>query len=279
MNILVVKKNNIKNHFLTKLEKSLNKAKWKYKIIDFDETEDFYSNIKNKNNNAKFDLLISFGGDGTILKSARIARELKIPILGINAGTLGFLTSINDLNELDEKFNLISEKKYYYENRYMIEAKVIRDGKKIFNTYAVNEATITTQNIRKIGKYSVYIDDEEELFNEYRADGLLISTPTGSTAHSLSAGGPIVEPNVNCFILTAVCPHAFNERSIVISDNKKLYVKILNNDQLIDIDGRVAKELEINDIIVITKLKTPIKYITFNKNFFITNIKNKIKNI
>lgn len=279
MKILVVKKNGIKNIYLKKLENALNNFSWKHKVIDYNEIDNYYNSVNEKKINEKFDMLISFGGDGTILKSARLASELNISVLGINAGTLGFLTSINDINSIDESFKKIAKNEYYYENRYMIETKVLRKNKVIFKTYAVNEATITTKNIRKIGKYNVFINDEDELFNEYSADGLIISTPTGSTAHSLSAGGPIVEPNVKCFILTAVCPHAFNERSIIISDDKKIIVKVLNDDQLVDIDGRVVEELNVDDRVIISKLKKPVKYITFNKNFFITNIKNKIKKI
>lgn len=279
MKILVVKKNGIKNIYLKKLENALNNFSWKHKVIDYNEIDNYYNSVNEKKINEKFDMLISFGGDGTILKSARLASELNISVLGINAGTLGFLTSINDINSIDESFKKIAKNEYYYENRYMIETKVLRKNRVIFKTYAVNEATITTKNIRKIGKYNVFINDEDELFNEYSADGLIISTPTGSTAHSLSAGGPIVEPSVKCFILTAVCPHAFNERSIIISDDKKIIVKVLNDDQLVDIDGRVVEELNVDDRVIISKLKKPVKYITFNKNFFITNIKNKIKKI
>lgn len=279
MNILVVTKNNISKGKVTvkSLKSLLDKKKIKHQIITFDEVEDFYNKIHEKNFKNNFDLLLSFGGDGTILKSARIARKLDIPILGVNAGTIGFLTSVNDFGDLEVAIDRIKKKDYLFEERSMIEAKVIRDEEEVFKAYAVNEATLMTSSLSKMGKYKMFIGEERSLFTELNADGVIVATPTGSTAHSLSAGGPIVSPSVNCLIITPLYPHTLNQRSFVINDNKELCISIMANKQVVDIDGRVSFELKKEDDVVIKRLKKTIKYIVFKNNNFLNTIKDKIK--
>ena len=279
MNILVVTKNNISKGKVTvkSLKSLLDKKKIKHQIITFDEVEDFYNKIHEKNFKNNFDLLLSFGGDGTILKSARIARKLDIPILGVNAGTIGFLTSVNDFGDLEVAIDRIKKKDYLFEERSMTEAKVIRDEEEVFKAYAVNEATLMTSSLSKMGKYKMFIGEERSLFTELNADGVIVATPTGSTAHSLSAGGPIVSPSVNCLIITPLYPHTLNQRSFVINDNKELCISIMANKQVVDIDGRVSFELKKEDDVVIKRLKKTIKYIVFKNNNFLNTIKDKIK--
>ena len=281
MKVLIVSKKNIdhsKGDIVT-LQKILDKNKFEYQSIGYDDIEEFYNLIHKENFKNTFKLLISFGGDGTILKAARIARKLDIPILGINAGTVGFLTSVNDMNDVDEAINNIKHNKYSFENRYMLKVEVKRGKKSILKSYAVNEATIATNNLAKIGKYKVAIEDLNKPFNEYRADGLIVASPTGSTAHSLSVGGPIVAPDVNCILITAIFPHAFNQRSLVVNGDETVYIENLSDHQILDIDGRVSMDLNKNDIIIVSKLKKVIKYIVFEKNNFFANVKNKIKRI
>lgn len=279
MNILVVTKNNISKGKVTvkSLKSLLDKKNINHQIITFDEVEDFYNKIHEKNFKNNFDLLLSFGGDGTILKSARIARKLDIPILGVNAGTIGFLTSVNDFGDLEVAIDRIKKKDYLFEERSMIEAKVIRDEEEVFKAYAVNEATLMTSSLSKMGKYKMFIGEERSLFTELNADGVIVATPTGSTAHSLSAGGPIVSPSVNCLIITPLYPHTLNQRGFVINDNKELCISIMANKQVVDIDGRVSFELKKEDKVVIKRLKKTIKYIVFKNNNFLNTIKDKIK--
>lgn len=279
MKVLVVAKNKISSNKATvsTLTKLLDKKKINYQVISFDEVEDFYAKIHERTYKNTFDMLLSFGGDGTILKTARVARKLDIPILGVNVGTIGFLTSVADFSDLDVAIDKIKSKNYSYEERSMIDARVYRDGKEIFKSYAVNEATFMTVNIGRMAKYKITVGKENSPLTEMNADGLIIATPTGSTAHSFSAGGPIVSPSVNCFIITALYPHTLNQRSIVVSDNKELYVNILSDEQIVDIDGRVEYKLNTGDIVKIKKLKKTIRYIVFDKNNFINNIREKIK--
>lgn len=279
MKSLIIKKEKTEKNKLIKLTNALTKRKIKYDILDYSNVDEFYSEIHKDSYKNTYDLLISYGGDGTILKSARVARKLNIPILGVNVGTLGFLTSIHDISRLDNYIDKILHKDYYVDKRFMLEVKVYRDMKKVFMSYAVNETTITPISYRKMGRYYLHINNTKSIFNEYRSDGLIIASPTGSTAHSLSAGGPIVEPTVNCFIVTAVCPHAFNQRSIIICDDKKIYVTIVNENQVIDVDGRIDMNLYKGDIVEVSKLKKPILYITFDEHDYLSNVKNKIKNM
>lgn len=281
MNCLIIVKKFLSNEKenLIILKRILEKKKYDYTIIDYDSIEDFYLKIHKKDYKNDFDILISVGGDGTILKSARVARKLDLPILGVNEGTLGFLTTVKGIENLDECFDKIKKKKIFFEKRSMLDVRVYRIDKEIFKAYAVNETTIMTENVAKMGRYEVYIGNKDKLFNEYRSDGLIISNPTGSTGHSFSAGGPIVAPDIDCFILTAICPHAFNQRSIVISDKESVFVNILKDGQMIDVDGRVNIKLLAGDIVKITKLKKELRFITFEKNHFLNNIKSKIKNI
>lgn len=279
MKVLVVAKNKISSNKATvsTLTKLLDKKKINYQVISFDEVEDFYAKIHERTYKNTFDMLLSFGGDGTILKTARVARKLDIPILGVNVGTIGFLTSVADFSDLDVAIDKIKSKNYSYEERSMIDARVYRDGKEIFKSYAVNEATFMTVNIGRMAKYEITVGKENSPLTEMNADGLIIATPTGSTAHSFSAGGPIVSPSVNCFIITALYPHTLNQRSIVVNDNKELYVNILSDEQIVDIDGRVEYKLNTGDIVKIKKLKKTIRYIVFDKNNFINNVREKIK--
>ena len=279
MKVLVVVKDNIdkKKAKLGMLLKILDKKKINYEMIHFNEVEDFYKTIHSKKYVNDFDILLSYGGDGTILKSARIARKLDIPILGINAGTVGFLTVINDLNKIEYAIDKLKNKDYDLIERSMLDVRVYRKNKIVFNSYAVNEATITTINISKISKFILYIGKENNVFTELSADGVIIATPTGSTAHSFSAGGPIVTYDVNCFIITPICPFTLNQRSYVVNSKKDVTVEVLNEGQFVDIDGRINFDLSIGDRIVVKELKKKTKYVIFESDSFFTNIRNKIK--
>ena len=279
MKVLVVVKDNIdkKKAKLGMLLKILDKKKINYEMIHFNEVEDFYKAIHSKKYVNDFDILLSYGGDGTILKSARIARKLDIPILGINAGTVGFLTVINDLNKIEYAIDKLKNKDYDLIERSMLDVRVYRKNKIVFNSYAVNEATITTINISKISKFILYIGKENNVFTELSADGVIIATPTGSTAHSFSAGGPIVTYDVNCFIITPICPFTLNQRSYVVNSKKDVTVEVLNEGQFVDIDGRINFDLSIGDRIVVKELKKKTKYVIFESDSFFTNIRNKIK--
>lgn len=168
------------------------------------------------------DLLVCFGGDGTILHSAKLAAYNNVPILGVNVGTMGFMAEIES-NELDLILKVIAGD-YRLENRMMLDISVFRGEKLIYSDIALNDAVITKGAIARIIDLSVLCDGEE--ITKFSGDGVIISTPTGSTAYSMSAGGPIVEPTAETILMTPICAHALYAKSFVLSGDREVNVKI-----------------------------------------------------
>ena len=168
------------------------------------------------------DVLLSFGGDGTILDSAPIIRDSEIPVLGINTGNLGFLSSVSAKDACDAVRNILLGK-YEIEKRSLIK---VRDENNIFNgiNYALNEISILRENNGSLIIVNVYIDGK--LLNTYWADGIIIATPTGSTAYSMSVGGPIMTPNTDSFLITPIAAHNLSVRPVVIPDKSKIKIKV-----------------------------------------------------
>lgn len=175
-----------------------------------------------KDTQIDLDLLLTIGGDGTLLHSISFTQQGKIPVMGINTGRLGFLTSINR-EQISKAFDAFRYKEYYLEPRSLIVLKS-KDG--LFGdwNYALNECTVIKSDSTSMITVHVYIDDQ--FLNSYWGDGLIISTPTGSTGYSLSCGGPIIAPNSKNFVLTPIAPHNLSIRSIVITDDKVLTLKV-----------------------------------------------------
>lgn len=198
------------------------------------------------------DLIIVFGGDGTILSNAREASVFGTPILGVNMGHLGFMTDV----EVNDTFNALEKlinENYTIENRMMLKIDIISTkDKTIKNTfYCLNEVGISRGTLSKMLTLKIYINNEH--FDSYHADGLLISTPTGSTAYSLSAGGPIINPKINAILITPLCPHSLSARSLVVSENEVIETHIINSyhDAYVTIDGQIGYSIEPDDAIVV----------------------------
>ena len=276
MKFLCVIDNNNKLKIKTK-EKLLSVSK-KYKIdIDiFDLTE--IDNIGKKNfRESDIKVIVACGGDGTIIRCAKLAIKYKIPIVGVNIGHIGFLSSLFNIDEIDFLFEKILKEDYYIIKRSMLRCDIHYDNKKIFNEIALNEFTIRSGEVGAIGKYNLYFSDYDKLFNMYHADGLIISSPTGSTGYSFSAGGPIVSSTVNCILITPICPHAFNNRSIIIDDKKEILIEMMSDKQIVKVDGRNDIELKKGDKIHIEKAKEVVSFITFSENSFYKNLITRIK--
>ena len=154
------------------------------------------------------DLLVCFGGDGTILHAAKDANAHKVPILGVNLGSVGFMAELEQ-SELS-MLSKLAAGKYTVESRMMLDVTVRRDGKSVYNDIALNDAALTKGAVARVVDLEVYAD--KVLITRFSADGVVISTPTGSTAYSMSAGGPIVEPTAENIIVTPICPHALSVR-------------------------------------------------------------------
>jgi NAD+ kinase len=226
------------------------------------------------------DLIMSVGGDGTFLRSARYSFKKQTPIMGINVGNLGFLAEINIKDRFSAIDSVLSDK-YILEERMLLTLDIYREGKKIpkdeIEFTALNEFTIARNLNEKIITLEVMVNDYP--FVKYRADGIIISTPTGSTAYSLSAGGPIVEPRSEVVIITPLCTHDLFTRSLVISPENDIKIKIhtKNSNDNLTADG-VQKKADIikDDIFRIRKSEKKLKLITFNNNIFFKVFKEKL---
>ena len=223
------------------------------------------------------ELLICFGGDGTILHTAKAATRKGVPVLGVNIGTMGFMAELES-GEL-EKLALLAEDKYTIDNRMMLDVTVQRDRDIIYHDICLNDAVITKGAVARIVHLAVKCDGVQAM--ECGADGVVISTPTGSTAYSLSAGGPIVEPQANSIIVTPICSHDVGSRCIVASDKRVITVELTQNarrNAYLSADGGKAIRLNIGDVVTIKKSKLETRLVRLvDRNFFdVVNTKFKI---
>lgn len=205
------------------------------------------------------DFIVALGGDGTLISVSRRAYKYDKPVLGINAGNLGFLTDINPDN-IEEFLNQFLEGKYRIDKRMVIE--ITYQDKKL---YAFNDVVISKDVISSM--INIQVDTNESFLNTYRGDGLIFSTPTGSTAYNLSAGGPVVYPLTESFILTPICPHSLTQRPLVLPSNFILEAKVKEEVAKLIIDGQEIYTIE--DKIVLKKAQKPTRLIhRLKRNYF-----------
>ena len=213
------------------------------------------------------DCCIVLGGDGTMLQAARSVAFQDIPLLGVNLGTLGYLAEV-EKSGIDEAMSRLLSGDYYVEDRMMLRG-VLGDRK----DYALNDIVISRASDIQAIDYNIYVNDL--LLYSYHADGIIISTPTGSTGYNMSAGGPIVEPSANMTLLTPICPHTLNSRSMVLSADARIEVELLpgrskrNPKVVAAYDGSGAIEMNSGDRMVINKSKKITKIIKFNRVSFL----------
>jgi NAD+ kinase len=219
------------------------------------------------------DMIISLGGDGTMLASARAVGRHQTPILGINLGGLGFLTEITT-NDLDGTLERLKQKDFFIETRMVLETEV--EGLKKFDQYALNDVVIDKGEVARLFQMHLYADDE--FICSYSADGLIISTPTGSTAYCLAAGGPIINPKTNVIIVTPMCPHTFASRPIVFSENEnlKVVVELAQREAVLTIDGQVAFGLKSGSSILVRKAKHSVNLVKFRNRSFYDILRRKL---
>lgn len=223
------------------------------------------------------ELLICFGGDGTILHTAKVATRKGIPVLGVNIGTMGFMAELES-GELD-RLALLAEDKYEIDSRMMLDVTVQRGRDIIYHDICLNDAVITKGAVARIVHLSVKCDGVQAL--ECGADGMIVATPTGSTAYSLSAGGPVVEPQAHSMIITPICPHDVVSRCIVTSDKRVITVELTQNarrNAYLSSDGGKAIRLSMGDIVTIRKSRLETRLVRLSsRNFFdVVNTKFKI---
>jgi NAD+ kinase len=200
------------------------------------------------------DLILVLGGDGTILSTAKKMGGSVTPLLGINLGGLGFLTAVR-YQDTGQALEIIRKGGITTERRMMLSAQIVRDGKRAESFDAVNDVVVTKGALARMLNLEVLID--REYLTNYTSDGLIVATPTGSTAHSLSAGGPIVCPDMPALLLTPICPHALGNRPLVMSDTKSVKINIRSNYRniFLSIDGQVGAQLKYNDEVIVRTSK------------------------
>ena len=238
---------------------------------------DFYKYLKYKNilevkDVKEADLIISFGGDGTMLVASKEAIKKDVPIMAVNMGTLGYLAEINPENAI-EMLEKYQNGEYIIDNRYFLEVKY--NNKKY---YALNELVIVKGGLMShLMEVEVYSNDI--FVNKYRADGVIVSTPTGSTAYSLSAGGSIVHPNLKALIITPLSPHSLNARSIVVDGNDYLSFKIFSrdNDAHLNLDGSEYLKVDSSDRISAILSKKKIRIVRSGNKDYYSILREKLK--
>lgn len=207
------------------------------------------------------DLVIALGGDGTILDCAKKMAKRDKPILGINLGHLGYMAEL-EMSELDSLSKII-EGNFTIDRRSMIDIEIVsKDGTSKFKSYALNDAVIANGSVSKLINLELYAEDN--LVTKYRADGLIISTPTGSTAYAMSAGGSISDPKVQCTLITPICPHSFISRQLIFSDQTKIRIKntsVREKHLVVTLDGKANCELYRDDVVIVSKSKLTVQLV------------------
>lgn len=223
----------------------------------------------------KADLLIVLGGDGTLISTNRIISGKNIPILGINLGRLGFLTETK-VDEALETVKKVLSGNYKYDNRMKLTSEIYEGKKSVFETEVMNDIVINKGALARIIDIEVSIDGQ--FVNLYRADGLIVSTPSGSTAYTLAAGGPIVYPTLNSIIITPICPHSLTHRPIVIHDDSEIKIRVLNDAEKVYLtyDGQIGRKMTLSEEIFIRKSPQPIKLIISQKRNYFALLKEKL---
>ncbi len=267
-----------KSHEITAQIKDFLEARGKTCVIAQERTEEDQIYVQRKYLSVipeDTDLCIVLGGDGTMLQASRSIAYYDIPLIGVNMGTMGYLAEIEE-DGVEEALERVLEGKYDIEERMMLRGSV--EGKK---DYCLNDIILTRyKDISTIG-YNIFINDQ--FLYSYYADGLIISTPTGSTGYNMSAGGPIMEPSANMILITPVCPHSFNSRSVVFSPNTRIEVELLpardggSKKAIASFDGSGTILMHNGDKIEIRKSKKTTKILRLNRVSFLDIISKKFE--
>jgi len=225
---------------------------------------------------AQVDLLIVLGGDGTLLAAARVMGEHAVPILPVNLGGLGFLTSVT----LEEFYPILEQTlagKNRISERVLLQAEVLRGGQAVERHRAMNDAVLNKGALARMIDLDLHIDGDYVC--SYKADGLIVCTPTGSTAYSLAAGGPIIYPLVEAFVITPICPHTLTNRPLVIPDTSRIEVGFHAGDEsvFLTLDGQVGVELRRDDRVGITRASNKLRLVRPARKTYFEILRNKLK--
>jgi NAD+ kinase len=219
--------------------------------------------------------VVLLGGDGTLLSAARVLARSDIPVIGVNLGSLGFLTEVT-VKDLFSALETTDKGKASIEERAMLDCQIERDGATVVSYDALNEIVVGKNTLSRLNSFEVNVDGV--FVSNYKADGLIISTPTGSTAYSLAAGGPILTPAVEAFVITPVSPHSLTHRPLVVRDTVEIVivVKAAKEGAFVSFDGQLGKSILEGDVIRCRKLAHKFKLLRF-KNTFFDGLHSKLK--
>jgi len=213
------------------------------------------------------DLALVLGGDGTLLSAARAVARAGTLILGVNLGTLGFMTEL-PLADLYPALEAIGKECYVVDSRSMLSCSLVRGGETVATHVALNELVVSKSAIARLNHFELFVD--AEFVSSYKADGLIIATPTGSTAYSLGAGGPILKPDVDAFVITPVSPHGLTHRPVVVRDTVEIEIRVKTGDEeaYLSLDGQVGMPMRDGDVVRSVKAEHPARLLRFQKTFF-----------
>jgi NAD+ kinase len=224
----------------------------------------------------KIDLLIVLGGDGTLLSAARALGGNKIPVLPVNLGGLGFLTSVT-LDELYPLLEQVLAGEHRTSERMMLDAEILRNGVSAMRQCALNDAVINKAALARMLDFDVHINGDH--VGRYRADGLIVATPTGSTAYSLAAGGPIIDPELDAFVITPICPHMLTNRPLVIPDTARVELVFADAEDpaYLTLDGQIGSQLQSKDRIAIVKSSNKVLFIRPPRKTYFEVLRSKLR--
>jgi len=262
-----------------KITRFFNQRQIKLRVAD-KKSADFYSEVslaeQLKTWYENLELIIVVGGDGTILRVARDLACWDVPVLGINLGHKGFLAEI-EVEQMERFLQYISNGQYSFQERMMMETCLMRGDQELGKYLALNDIVVSRGPFSRIIKVETHVN--EDFMESYSGDGVIVSTPTGSTGYSLSAGGPIVNPTMDLFVITPICPHSLYNRSVIINgaDTMKLRVDSRQVQVVLTVDGQVRFALEDEDKIIVKKSEQKIKMVCFHDYSFYRMLHQKLK--
>lgn len=223
--------------------------------------------------------VIVLGGDGTLIQASRDLAGRNLPLFGVNMGHLGYLTQICCERDILTAMDDLLADRYRLEHRMMLQGRVVSDGRTVAEDIALNDIILGRMGLHTL-KYDLYVNGE--FFNEYTADGMIMATPTGSTAYNLSAGGPIAAPESDLIIMTPICPHTLNSRSIVLSSENRIMLKVTggeDREQFLSFDGDTVVKLRRGDRIEVERSEITTTLVQLSQVSFLENIRKKMKHI
>jgi NAD+ kinase len=217
---------------------------------------------------ASVDMIVVLGGDGTMIATARLLDNRDVPVVGINYGSLGYLTEVR-VEEMTDALDAILAGNFHLDRRVMLAAELHRGEEKLLRNRVLNDVVISKSALARIIEIETWFDGQ--FVNCFRADGLIVSTPTGSTAYNLSAGGPVVYPSMNAVLITPICPHTLSNRPLVVPDDAEieLILKTPHEEVALTLDGQVGYRMQVGDRVKIAKSKTTFNLMQpVNRNYF-----------